>query len=176
MLAPPQLADAATLCQRTVNTDFAVDTTALRDAGWAYTQPRQGQNSFGSFEQVDYSKSDLTIALLDYSSFVMCRAVGLVADEASFTQLRRDTTRTLGAVRLADAHGFEEFYASVIRGAPQTDPDNLWILGDYTLEFVQDAMPANAAGAGLPAYRIVMATSFPISPQFRPSAVHEPDE
>lgn len=167
MLTPERMSEAARMCERTVSPDFVVDTSALYDARWAYTQPRQASSPVGPFEYVQYSKDDLEIALQDYGPVVVCRAIGVVESQEAFASLRSSVASSLGATLSAEAAGLEEYHSISLANAPGTDPANLYIHGDYSLEFMTGEIPAGAGGEGSPALTMVMLTSMPIPPQYR---------
>lgn len=166
MLTAARLADALTLCQRTVSLDFQVDTSALRDATWAYTQPRQQRMGNRQFEYIEYHKNDVALSLLDFGDFVMCRVGGVVESQARYAELRRNLAETLGAIRLADATEFAAFNESTMRNSPGSNPDDLYVDGAYSLEFFTQALPADAVAPGA---QLVMVTSIPVPAQFRTS-------
>jgi hypothetical protein len=135
-----KLVETVDLCMRVVSPRFEVKPQILSEGGWGYTSLQTGQRGSLSYEYVNYYKGNLTVSLQDFSKFVDCRSVGRISGEGQLSDIRASLIKTLRATPITDTPGMERYVAGTRQGAPQTNFENLLVVGDYLVEFWQQSM------------------------------------
>ena len=167
-VAVDALADNVERCRNVVSPDFDVDTSSLWASGWSYTQPRMGAMGRREFESIQYMQDGLTLALLDFGDFVICRAVGMVQDPGSIDQLRARIASNHNATPMVDHLGLRQLSESILAAMPNVDTQNLLVAGDYQIEIgTQTVTAAQHGQEGYGDLVMLMVTTNPLPAQFR---------
>ena len=162
------MVEAVGVCVRVVKPGFELDLNQLVDKSWGYTRPVKTQNALGQFQKVDYIKDNLTISLQDFGDKILCRAVGMIADQQQFSDIRKALTETLGATAILETPGYELAAKFMAERQPNGSISNVYILGEHVIEIgtvEQDLSKSGIVGAGIETMALL--TSSPTASNFR---------
>lgn len=173
-VTPEGLVAGVRMCMAVVSPAMELDIQALIDDSWSYTQPRQAENEAGmQFETVSYHKDSLSLMLQDFGPLVQCRVGGRLADLGEVPALRAALANGLGALDTRGEERLAPWVANIQRAAPQTDFDNLFAAGDYSLEIITQSMTGAQIGLdGVDQVHMVMVSSAPFPPRFQSQATN----
>ena len=145
-----------------------VDTQYFWDEHWSYTEPEKLTTSDGTFEKIDYLRDDVTISLLDFGRVVLCRVGAWTASASNVEGIRSSLIENLNAVPLQQVPELADMSALMAQQMPQTDQNNLLIIGHYQVEISSKDVDFTKAGIkGGSSATIVMLTIVPLPRKYQ---------
>jgi hypothetical protein len=162
------LIGALELCMKTVSPQFDVKPQVLLDSGWGYTGLQRQQRGALQYDKVEYLKGGLIISLQDFKSFVDCRVVARIRGADQTSEIRTSLITQFGASPVRETAGMAPYVARTEQAAPQTNFENLLVVGDYLVEFWQQQIGTAGLNVdGAPLIDVALLSISPLPEKYR---------